>query len=132
MDILFEKLLETIERFIQLAEKAPYNLTEKAIKNNKPTPPQLEGWKEMLAKAKDRYDKLKILLNDDFGKNKGELDRYMEFYRQLPRYLAEIPCIWSTHYEDVTLTVRKITMILYDIDTKYKLGDEQYRKYIKK
>ena len=126
MDILFEKLLETIEKFIQLAEEAPYKLTGEAIRDNDLTDGRLKKWNEMLAKAKDRCDKLSILLNDGFEKNKSEVDRYLSFYRQLSRYLEEKSCYWSLCYDEIKRKcLPKISMFLTDIDRKYKMDWHQ-------
>ena len=125
MDILFKDLLKTIEEFIQLSAKASTKRSDYGIKHNEPSEMDLEAWNEMLDKAKDRYGKLKVLLTDGFEKNKNEVDRYLSFYRQLSRYLAEIPCYWSAYYNDIRKNMGERHDYLIDIDCKYKMGWHQ-------
>lgn len=127
MDPLFQKLFSEITNFIVLAKKAPEKLSEIGYQDER------EGnfnryfgfWRELVERTEKASQKLQLVL-DQQQINHTALDHALTYFRQLPRYAGEGPCVWSAYYPELNKIMGDIHCSLIDIDTKYHLGQHRF------
>jgi len=118
MDILFSQILYEIDKFIALAKKVPGEQSEHVIK---PRNLNLNQWKVMILEARRTQKKLHTLINNNPRINLFEVSEHLDFFRELPRYLARIPYKESSYYNKINKILDEQNKLLINIDTKYRL-----------
>jgi len=128
IDKNFNDLLIEIKNFLNLCLKVPIQLSNYGLSHSV-SEAEKDFWRFQLPKETiPHYNKLKKYATENINNYLREVDNELSFFRQLPRYISEGPCVWSAYYEDIENSLDEMSELLDEIDEKYKLGwcNEKY------